>query len=155
MTGTTREVAAEFLGTFVLIMFGAGVVAQFVLSGQTSGQYLSINVAWALGVTLGVYAAAGVSGAHLNPAVTLALAVHRGFAWAKCVPYVAAQFARRVRRVGARVPDVREALAAFDGGVRQMRGLPGDRGHLGDLPAAVSLAFRAASSTRSSARRCS
>src|SRR5437868_11555965 len=90
---TLREAAAEFFGTFILIMFGIGVVAQVVLSGRTAGDYLSINIGWGLGVTMGVYAAAGVSGAHLNPAVTLALAAFRGFPWRKVVPYWTAQFA--------------------------------------------------------------
>src|SRR3712207_20048 len=74
-----RELMAEFLGTFVLVAFGAGVVAQFVLSRQGAGTFLSVNLAWGLAVTMGCYVAGGVSGAHLNPAVTLALAVHRGF----------------------------------------------------------------------------
>jgi MIP family channel proteins len=125
MSGTAREVAAEFLGTFVLIVFGTGVVAQFVLSGQTSGQYLSINVAWGLGVTLGVYVAAGVSGAHLNPAVTLALAVRRGFAWGKVLPYVAGQFAGAFVAASVVYLTYHEALAAFDGGVRQVLGPQG------------------------------
>src|SRR5918996_1915036 len=90
---TLRETAAEFLGTFILIVFGVGVVAQVVLSGATSGQYLSINIAWGLAVTMACYVAGGVSGAHLNPAVTLALAVHRGFPWRKVVPYSLAQTA--------------------------------------------------------------
>ena len=91
MSGTAREAAAEFLGTFVLIVFGSGVVAQVVLSGQSHGTYLSINIAWGLAVIMGIYVSGGVSGAHLNPAVTLALAVHRGFPWARVLPYWAAQ----------------------------------------------------------------
>lgn len=59
--GTLREMAAEFLGTFILISFGAGVVAQVVLSGGKHGEYLSINLGWALGVIMGIYVAAGVS----------------------------------------------------------------------------------------------
>ena len=73
-----REVFAEFLGTFVLMMLGLGVVAQVVLGKGELGGYLSINLVWGLAVVMGCYVAAGVSGAHLNPAVTLALAVHRG-----------------------------------------------------------------------------
>ena len=77
----TREVLAEFLGTFVLNLFGAGVVAQFIVSKQAQGSYLAINLSWGLGVVMGCYVSMGVSGAHLNPAVTLAAAVHRGFPW--------------------------------------------------------------------------
>ena len=88
-----REILAEFLGTFVLIVFGVGVVAQTVLSAGSAGSPLSINIAWGLAVTMGCYVAAGVTGAHLNPAVSLALAVHRRFPWGKVAPYVAAQMA--------------------------------------------------------------
>src|SRR3954470_14217875 len=84
---------AEFLGTFVLIVFGVGVVAQTVLSKATAGSTLSINIAWGLAVTMGCYVSAGVTGAHLNPAVTLALAVHRRFPRRKVLPYSAAQMA--------------------------------------------------------------
>lgn len=90
---TLREAAAEFLGTFTLIMFGVGVVAQVVLGEGNAGETLSINIGWGLGVALGCYVAGGISGAHLNPAVTLALAVHRGFPWRKVLPYTVAQFA--------------------------------------------------------------
>jgi MIP family channel proteins len=126
--GMLRELFAEFFGTFVLIMFGVGVVAQVVLSRNTAGTYFSINVAWGLGVTMGCYVSAGVTGAHLNPAVTLALAVHRKFPWSKVLPYSLAQVA------GAFVASIvvyltyREALAAFDGGVRQVAGAQGTAG---------------------------
>ena len=122
LRGTAREAAAEFLGMFVLIMFGVGVVAQVVLSGMTAGDYFSINVGWGLGVTMGVYVAGGISGAHLNPAVTLALAVRRGFAWAKVGPYVAAQFAGAFVASAVVYLTYREALDKFDGGVRQVTG---------------------------------
>ena len=89
----TRELAAEFLGTLVLIALGVGVVAQVVLSGSANGSYLSINLGWGIGVVFGVLIAGGVSGAHLNPAVTVALAVHRGLPWAKVAPYAVAQIA--------------------------------------------------------------
>lgn len=102
--GLWGEVLAEFLGTFVLICFGDGVVAMAVAalpgSGRAetpntiflaSGDWLLITWGWALAVALGVYVAGGVSGAHLNPAVTLAFAVRRKFAWNKVIPYVVAQ----------------------------------------------------------------
>src|SRR5438874_7081784 len=85
------ECSAEFLGTFILILFGVGVVAQVVAGGI--GNHDSIAWAWGLGVVMGVYVAARISGAHLNPAVTVALAVFRGFAWRKVGPYALAQIA--------------------------------------------------------------
>jgi MIP family channel proteins len=123
-----REVLAEFLGTFVLIVFGVGVVAQTVLSKQTAGSPLSINIAWGLAVTMGCYVSAGVSGAHLNPAVTLASAVHRRFPWSKVVPYTAAQFAGAFVASAVVYVTYREALTAFDGGTRQILGPLGTAG---------------------------
>ena len=86
----TGELLAEFAGTAILILFGVGVVAQ-VVAGENGGAD-SIHWAWGLGVTLGVYVAGRTSGAHLNPAVTIALATFKGFSWAKVVPYSIAQF---------------------------------------------------------------
>jgi len=88
--GLLGELFAEFAGTMILILFGVGVVAQVVAGGF--GDHDSIAWAWGLGVTLGVYVAARTSGAHLNPAVTVALAVFKGFEWRKVVPYALAQF---------------------------------------------------------------
>mmetsp|Transcript_59083 Transcript_59083/g.125261 ORF Transcript_59083/g.125261 Transcript_59083/m.125261 type:complete len:285 (+) Transcript_59083:77-931(+) len=70
-----RECLAELFGTFVLLLFGDGVVAQVVLSSNAGGEYLSINMAWGLGVVFGIHAAGGISGAQLNPAVTTTLAL--------------------------------------------------------------------------------
>jgi glycerol uptake facilitator protein len=84
------ELSAELLGTFTLIIFGVGVVAQTVLTPFSAGAQ-SIHWAWGLGVVMGVYVAGGISGAHINPAVTLALALRRGFPWGKVAPYWLAQ----------------------------------------------------------------
>jgi len=86
------EMSGEFAGTMILILFGVGVVAQVVTSGGAAGGHDSIAWAWGLGVTLGVYTAARLSGAHLNPAVTIALAAFKGFEWRKVGPYCLAQF---------------------------------------------------------------
>jgi MIP family channel proteins len=123
-----REMAAEFLGTFVLIIFGAGVVAQVILSGGTAGNYLSINIAWGLAVTMGVYVSAGVSGAHLNPAVTLALAARRQFPWGKVLPYCIAQIVGAFVASAAVFTIYHDALNHFDGGVRQIAGAHGTAG---------------------------
>jgi glycerol uptake facilitator protein len=89
--GIVGELAAEFAGTMILILFGVGVVAQVV--GGKIGNHDSISWGWGLGVMLGVYVAGRVSGAHLNPAVTIALAVFKGFEWRKVAPYAVAQTA--------------------------------------------------------------
>ncbi len=123
-----RELLAEFLGTFVLIVFGVGVVAQVLLSHNTAGTYLSINIAWGLAVTMGCYVAAGVTGAHLNPAVTVALATHRRFPWNKVLPYSAAQIAGAFVASAVVFLTYHEALRAFDGGVRQVVGPQGTAG---------------------------
>lgn len=126
--GVVGEMLAEFLGTFVLIVFGAGVVAQTVLSKGTAGTTLSINIAWGLAVTMGCYVAGGVSGAHLNPAVTLALAVHRRFPWGRVAPYITAQFVGAFVASAVVYVTYHEALAAFDGGLRQVTGPQGTAG---------------------------
>lgn len=134
LKGTAREAAAEFLGTFILICFGAGVVAQTVLSTQANGSYLGINIGWALGVMLGVYVAAGVSGGHLNPAVTVALAVHRGFPWSKVAPYALAQTAGAFAASALVFATYREAFTAFDGGARMVEGATATAGIFATYP---------------------
>jgi glycerol uptake facilitator protein len=87
----STELIAEFVGTLVLILFGNGVVAMNVLFDK--GGYTNITLAWGLAVTMGIYIAGKITGAHLNPAVTLAFAVWRGFPWRKVLPYFLVQTA--------------------------------------------------------------
>jgi glycerol uptake facilitator protein len=93
------EIVAEFLGTLVLILFGTGVVAMTVLFSKgipgeiVHGGFTNITFGWGLGVAMGCYIAGRISGAHLNPAVTLALAIFRDFPWRKVGPYIGAQTA--------------------------------------------------------------
>lgn len=134
--GVGREMLAEFLGTSVLLIFGLGVVAQTVLSRQSAGSMLSINICWGLGVMMGCYVSAGVTGAHLNPAVTLALAVHRRFPWAKVAPYIGAQFVAALVASTVVFLAYHDALAAFDGGVRQVAGDMGTAGIFATYPQA-------------------
>jgi glycerol uptake facilitator protein len=95
------ELVSEFLGTFIIIAFGDGVVAMVVAALNQSGRgkapflaqadWLMIIWGWGFAVAFAVWVAGGVSGAHLNPAVTLALAIRRGFEWRKVPSYWAAQ----------------------------------------------------------------
>jgi MIP family channel proteins len=125
MKGTWRELLAEFLGTFVLIVFGTAVVAQVLLSNEKNGQYLSINLGWGLGVTMGMFIAGGVSGAHLNPAVTLSLAVQNKLPWGKVLPYWIAQVAGAFAAAAVTYLVYIEALAAYDLGHRAVPGMGG------------------------------
>jgi glycerol uptake facilitator protein len=102
-TTTVGEYLAEFFGTFILICFGDGVVAMAVAALNQSGRgtkifdaagdWLIIGWGWGFAVAFAVYAVGGVSGAHINPAVTLAFAVRRGFPWAKVPGYWISQVA--------------------------------------------------------------
>jgi MIP family channel proteins len=85
---------AELLGTFLLVLFGTGSVAAAVLTGAQTGLW-QVAVVWGFGVTLAIYATASISGAHLNPAVTLAFAIFRGdeFPRSRVLPYWGAQLA--------------------------------------------------------------
>lgn len=112
--GLVGEMAAEFAGTFILLLFGLGVVAQVVAGGL--GNHDSIAWAWGFGVLLGVYVAAKITGAHLNPAVTVALAAFGGFSWRKVLPYSLAQTAGAFLAALIVRWNYTEVLAKFDPG---------------------------------------
>ena len=99
--GLPGAMLAEFFGTFVLILLGLGTCALNVVGLSGSGRqtepfgpanWLIIVFGWAFAVMLAAYVSGGISGAHLNPAVTLAFAVGRKFAWRNVIPYWVAQF---------------------------------------------------------------
>lgn len=83
---------AEFLGTGLIIFFGAGCVAAMKLAGASFGQW-EISIIWGLGVSMAIYLSAAISGAHLNPAVTIALWLFACFDRRKVAPYIVAQVA--------------------------------------------------------------
>jgi glycerol uptake facilitator len=90
-----NPILAEFIGTTILVTFGNGVVANVVLAktkGNNSG-WIVITAGWALAVFVGVFSSQSFSGAHLNPAVTLAMAQAGKFAWTDVGGYVLAQLA--------------------------------------------------------------
>ena len=88
-----QSLLAEAIGTMILVLLGDGVVANVLLErskGQNSG-WLVITMGWGVAVAIAVYAVGRISGAHLNPAVTLALATIGSFPWADVPGYIAAQ----------------------------------------------------------------
>jgi len=86
------ECVAECLGTFLLLMFGLGCVAALKVAEVPYGLW-DICMIWGAGVALALYFSASVSGGHINPSVTLALAVFKKFPARKVLPYIAAQMA--------------------------------------------------------------
>ncbi|EFX02739.1 hypothetical protein CMQ_2668 [Grosmannia clavigera kw1407] len=110
-----REPFAEFFGTFIILMFGDGSVAQVVLSDGAKGSYQSITWGWGLGVMLGVYTG-GISGAHLNPAVTFANCVFRKFPWRKFPVYALAQLLGAMTASAIVYGNYRSAIDVFEGG---------------------------------------
>ncbi len=123
------ELIAEFLGTMVLLLFGCGVVAMTVLFGKgipgevVNGGYTNITLCWGLGVTLGIMVAGKVTGAHLNPAVTVALAAFRGFSWGKVIPYAIAQTAGAFTAAALVFWNYRPAFQKFDPALEKTAGI--------------------------------
>jgi len=100
LAGTYGEMIGEFFGTMVLILFGDGCVATFALftnigangaATPFANEWIVIILGWGLAVMLGIYVCGAISGAHLNPAVTLALAARGKLAWSKVLAYWLAQ----------------------------------------------------------------
>jgi len=119
------ELVAEFFGTMILMMFGNGAVAMFVLfgTGVPGGSWTNINLGFGLGVTLAIYAVGRISGAHINPAVTLAVAAYRGFPWRKVIPYSIAQVAGAFCGAAVVFWDFHAAFRTFDPGLTKTAGV--------------------------------
>ena len=124
-----RALVGEFFGTLVLMMFGTGVVAMTILFGKglpgevVNGGYTNITIAWGLGVTLGIYVSNRVSGGHLNPAVTISLALFGGFPWRKVVPYILVQTLAAFCASALVFWNYRPAFEAFDPGLTRTAGI--------------------------------
>jgi glycerol uptake facilitator protein len=92
MPSSLRTLLAEGLGTFILVLFGCGAVHASVLTGAQSGLW-QVAIVWGLGVAFAAYCVGGVSGAHINPAITIAFAVCGRFSWGLVGPYIVSQLA--------------------------------------------------------------
>jgi glycerol uptake facilitator protein len=89
-TGLRKACLAECVGTYILVLLGCGAVHAAVLTGAQSGLW-QVAIVWGIAIMLAAYTVGATSGAHINPAITVALAVWNGFSWRAVVPYVAAQ----------------------------------------------------------------
>src|SRR5438477_11625093 len=92
----SQQLWAEFIGTAILIVFGDGVVANVVYAtrlGPTGYNWDTITLGWAFAVVMAVYVAGGITGAHINPAVTLAAILHKSIAVTTGLMYMVAQVA--------------------------------------------------------------
>ena len=113
MPSLSSALVAEFLGTLILILLGDGVVGSAVLLGKGS-DWIIITAGWALAVVIAIYVTRTVSGAHLNPAVTVALATRGSFPWQRVLPYCAAQIAGAAAGALLVYADYGMAFAAFE-----------------------------------------
>jgi glycerol uptake facilitator protein len=128
-----RRLAAEVLGTAVLIVFGVGSVLAALTAGQGELTYPGVGfiaLAFAIAVAVSIYSFLAVSGSHINPAVTIALAVTRRFPWAEVLPYFIAQFMGAavgslllVASFGTRAVDLGGGATALGNGVSYGQGI--------------------------------
>ena len=122
----SSALAGEVLGTYLLVLFGTGSVASAVLSGAQVGLW-QVAAVWGFGVTLAIYVSAGLSGAHLNPAVSLSMALLRpaDFPAPRLLPYVGAQLAGAVLAGGTVAALFGPLLRRFEAAREIVRGAPG------------------------------
>src|ERR1043166_4474303 len=114
----------EFLGTFLLVFFGCGSVATAVLTGAQVGIF-QVAIVWGLGIATAIHLTASLSGAHLNPAVTVSLATWGHFPTARGLPYIAAQMTGALLASGVLFLIYRDALNAYETAHAITRGGPG------------------------------
>ncbi|XP_039974420.1 aquaporin-10a [Xiphias gladius] len=117
-----RECMAEFLGTFVLLLFGCSAAAQVKTSRETKGQFMSVNMAFSVGVMSAMYLSKGITGAHLNPAVTLSFCVLGEVRWGRLVPYCLSQLLGAYVASGLVYLVYYDAIMEFSGGVLTVYG---------------------------------
>lgn len=116
--------AGEFAGTFLLVFFGVGAVNAAVVSGAQVGLW-QVAAVWAVGVALGIYASASLSGGHINPAITAVAAVYDKFPIARVVPYWVAQVAGAATASLVLYSLFAEAIIEFERQKGLLRGGPG------------------------------
>ena len=117
---------AEFVGTFLLVFFGTGAVFVAVLTGELQGLF-QVAIVWGIAIAIAIYATSAISGAHINPAVTLAMAVFRGFPLRNIIPYLCSQLAGGFTASATLYALFRQIIASFEHTKGIVRGLPGSQ----------------------------
>lgn len=118
------ECLSEWLGTLILVFFGVGAVNTAVLTGAQLGVW-QVAVVWGVAIALAIYATGSVSGTHINPAITVAMAVWRGFPKRKVLPYIAAQVAGAFCGSLLLYALFRGIIPSFEAAHQLVRGQPG------------------------------
>ncbi len=119
-----RQCLSEMTGTFILVFFGIGAVHVAVLTGAQQGLW-QVAVVWGIAISLAIYATAAVSGAHINPALTLAFAAFREFPWRRAPWYMLFQFLGAVLAASVLYALFSSVLDQFESAHSIVRGTPG------------------------------
>jgi glycerol uptake facilitator protein len=122
-TDLLTAMVGEYFGTFVLVFFGVGSVQAAVATGAQAGLW-QVAVVWAVGVSLGIYTSASLSGAHINPAITVMAAVYEKFPLKRVVPYWVAQVAGAATASLVLYAMFAEAIIEFERAKGLLRGGP-------------------------------
>jgi len=116
-----REMIAEFIGTFIIVQIGCGTVCAALFKAAQVGLW-QIAVVWSIAVSLAICTTASISGAHLNPAVTFALAIFRNFPWRKVFPFVFAQVGGAIAGAGVNLALFWDSISQFEAANKIVRG---------------------------------
>src|SRR5215213_420367 len=119
-----RWFKGELFGTFLLVFFGCGSVAAAVLTGAQVGIF-QVAIVWGLGIATAIYLTGSLSGAHLNPAVTLAMASANGLPWRSVPRYLSAQFGGAFAASAVLFAMYHGTLVAYESAHQIVRGAPG------------------------------
>ena len=119
-----REAIAEFIGTYILVFFGVGSVHAAVLTGAQAGLW-QVAAVWGVAISLAIYATGAISGAHINPAMTVAFTAFRGFPLRKVPAYLLAQLTGAIAGAATLYGLFHNLIARFERANHIVRGSPG------------------------------